>query len=294
MARSVVQTRRQLDSASTLKGVVTTMKTLSAVRITQHRRAVTALEASTRTLEMAVQAVLKMEPALLGRVAESSSDSVALMVLGSDRGLCGPFNERIARHAAGLLKARAPAGEASVLVSGRRLVSRMEAAGHAASARVQPPGNVDAVDDSVAEVLTEIDRWVDAGLAGRLYLAYNRPTRGAEYESTALQVLPVDRSWLQRLQERAWPSGRLPMAVHDGYTLLQGLVRQFIAHALVRAFASSLASENAARLAAMDAAERNVDERLRQLRHAHRRARQNAVTNELLDIQAAFMATEDS
>jgi len=74
--------------------------------------------------------------------------------------------------------------------------------------------------------------------------------------------------------------------------LLRGLVRQLIAHDLVRAFAASQASENAARLAAMDAAEKNIEERLETLQTAYRQARQNAVTAELLDIQAAYAATE--
>jgi F-type H+-transporting ATPase subunit gamma len=70
------------------------------------------------------------------------------------------------------------------------------------------------------------------------------------------------------------------------------LARQHVAHVLVRAFAASQAAENAARLAAMEAAERNVDDRLAELRHAAAQERQNAVTEELLDVQAAFRATE--
>lgn len=284
--------RRQLQSAQTLQGVVTTMKTLSAARITQYRRSVSALESSTRTLELAVQAVLKIAPELLEAVAEPRSSSVAAVVLGSDRGLCGPFNERMARHASGLLAARGATEQVSVLTVGRRLESRMSNAGYAPSASVRPPGNVGAIDNAVVDVLAHIDSWTSEGRAGRLYLAYNRPLKGAAYESLALRVLPVDKRWLQRLQDRPWPTRRLPMQLGDGQALLQGLVRQFIAHSLVQAFAASLASENAARLASMDAAERNIEERLTQLQTRYRQARQNAVTVELLDIQAAFAASE--
>ena len=284
--------KRQVSSAETLQGVVTTMKTLSAARITQYRRSVSALESSTKTLELAAQAVLQQSPELLSVVAEPRNSTVVAIVLGSDRGLCGPFNERIARHASGLLSARATEGQVQVLTVGRRLESRLASAGYAPTASVRPPGNVGAIDSAVVEVLAYIENWIQEGRAGRLYVAYNRPTRGAAYESLALRVLPVDRRWLERLQARPWPTNRLPMPLGDGQALLQGLVRQFMAHALVQAFAGSLASENAAPLAAMDAAERNIDERLTQLRTAYRQARQNAVTAELLDIQAAFAATE--
>ena len=289
---STATVKRQVSSAETLQGVVTTMKTLSAARITQYRRSVAALESSTKTLELAAQAVLKLNPELLGVVAEPRNSTVAAVVLGSDRGLAGPVTARRARHAGGRLAARADKDQVTVLTVGRRLESRLAAVGYFPTARVRPPSNGNSIDSAVVEVLAHVDRGTEEGRAGRLYLAYNRPTRGAAYESMALRVLPVDRRWLERLQNRPWPTNRLPMKLGDGQALLRGLVRQFIAHSLVQAFAASLASENAARLAAMDAAERNIDDRLSQLRTAYRQARQNAVTAELLDIQAAFAATE--
>src|SRR5690625_2609071 len=100
---SITATRRRLQSAETLQAVVTTMKTLSAVRITHYRRSVAALQESTRTLELAVQALLSLQPDLLQVTEPRQDSSVAMVVLGSDRGLCGPFNERITRHASGLL-----------------------------------------------------------------------------------------------------------------------------------------------------------------------------------------------
>lgn len=286
-------TRRRLRSAETLQGVVTTMKTLASVRIVQYRRSVAALRESTRTLELAVQALLTVRPELLTAAPGRDAGTVALVVLGSDRGLAGPFNERMVRHAAGLLRDRVPAGEApSVLAVGRRLTARLRGAGFAPDVQVSPPSSVEAIEDAVAEVLVHLDSWLLEGRAQRLYLAYNRPTRGAGYEPSALRILPVDERWLARLHKRPWPTDRLPVALGDGETLLRGLVRNFLAHALVQAFAASQASENAARLAAMDAAERNVEERLDQLRTEYRQARQNAVTAELMDVQAAYLAVD--
>lgn len=288
---SITATRRRLQSAETLQGVVTTMKTLSAVRVTQYRRSVAALQESTRTLELAVQALLSLQPDLLPIVEPAPGSSVAIVILGSDRGLCGPFNERITKHAAGLLQARTPAGQTpSILAVGRRLDSRLAHAGYAPAARVDPPGNVDSIDEAVVEVLAHLEQWQADGRAERLYVAHNRPLRGATYEPQALRILPVDARWSNRLRNRDWPSNRLPIALSDPTGLLRGLVRQFIAHTLVQAFAASQASENAARLAAMDAAERNIEERLDELQTAHRQARQNAVTAELLDVQSAFAA----
>src|SRR5690625_7730775 len=103
---SIVDTLRRLNSARTLQGVVTTMKTLSAVRITQYRRSVAALRQSTRTLELAVQALLQLRRELLTGAQASTGSSVTLVALGTDGGLCGPFNEHIHGHTTGLLIAR--------------------------------------------------------------------------------------------------------------------------------------------------------------------------------------------
>jgi F-type H+-transporting ATPase subunit gamma len=169
--------------------------------------------------------------------------------------------------------------------------SRLAVRGWPAERRVDPPGSLDAVDVATARVLDHVDRWRADGRAERLFLVHARPTTGLRFEPYALQLLPLDPSWLGSLRDRAWPSRRLPVPFDDGGELLRGVVRHLIAHALVRAFAASQASENAARLAAMDAAERNIEERIDRLRTAYQAARQNAITEELLDIQAAYAAT---
>jgi F-type H+-transporting ATPase subunit gamma len=59
---------------------------------------------------------------------------------------------------------------------------------------------------------------------------------------------------------------------------------------LFRASAESLASENASRLAAMQSAERNIEDRLDDLNRQYRHERQTSITEELLDIAAGFEA----
>jgi F-type H+-transporting ATPase subunit gamma len=282
---------RRLDAAETLHTVVSTMKTLASVRIGQYRHAVAALEDSNRTIELALQTLLRLNPELLEAEGEREASSLAVVTFGSDRGLCGPFNERVAQHAHGLLAARTVADrEATLLAVGRRMVRRMEGRGWTVEGSVEPPGSLAAVEGAMMEVLRHVDRWREEGRAERLFLVHARPTSGASYEPYALQLLPLDPSWLQALHDRAWPSRRLPVAFGDARELLRGLLRQLVAHALVRAFAASQASENAARLAAMEAAERNVEERIDALRTDYQAARQSAITAELLDIQVAYLA----
>jgi F-type H+-transporting ATPase subunit gamma len=74
----------------------------------------------------------------------------------------------------------------------------------------------------------------------------------------------------------------------DWNRLFSSLIRQFLFVSLYRAFAESLASENASRLASMQGAERNIEERLIELNTQFHQQRQMSITEELLDIVAGF------
>lgn len=291
---SEVAIRDQVASAEALLSVVGTMKTLAAVRIGKYRRTVAALRSSARTLDLAWQAAVKLHPELVPAFTSSVAGPLAVVVFGSERGLCGGFNERVARHAQGMLRHKAQDSSSAVVFPvGRRVRARLRRLGVSTEEGVQTPGSLESIDQGVAQVLSQIDAWRAEERFEQLFFVYNRPLRGIEYKPLTLQLLPLDEAWLRGLQERPWPSGRLPMPVMAADELLGGVIRQSIAQALVRAFASSMASENGARLAAMEAAERNVEDRLEGLRVAHRTLRQNAITEELLDIQAAYAAMED-
>ena len=80
------------------------------------------------------------------------------------------------------------------------------------------------------------------------------------------------------------------MFTMDETQLFQALIREYLFVSLYRAFAESLASENASRLASMQVAERNIEDRLRALTAESRQLRQETITSELLDTIAAFEA----
>jgi F-type H+-transporting ATPase subunit gamma len=287
--------RRQLQSTDTLRSVVQTMKALAMVRIGQVRRAVEALEESVATLELGFQVLLREDPALADVLLPSGSDAWAAVVVGSDHGMCGPFNERVGRFAADRFEGlSAEHGPPSLLVAGKRLRPRLQLLGYEVDRVLPLPGNVDATEAAVAEVVAQIEAWQDERGVERVLVVHQQPTSGIAYRAIALQLLPIDLAWLRELRARRWPTNQLPMAGLDGASMLRGLVRQHLAHVLVRAFAASQAAENAARLAAMESAERNIDERRAQLQHAANLERQNAVTAELLDVQAAWVAAGDA
>lgn len=285
--------RRRLETAASLGDLVTTMKGLASVRVHQYRKTMRALDASTLTLDRAARALLYLRPELAASQPGPEAGAT-IVVFGSDRGLCGAFNDRVARFAASdAAEVAAEGAPLRVVAVGRRVARRMRSAGREPDALLSAPSSLDAVDAAVAELLGLIDAHRRAGHGGKLRLVHARPVGSTSFVPRAVQVLPVASGWMRQLRDRPWDTRKQPMELSDPLELLRGLIRQRMALAFVKAFGSSLAAENAARLAAMDAASRNVEERLARLRARHQSARQAAITAELLDIQSAADALGD-
>src|SRR5690606_28547282 len=286
----------RLASAQSLGAVVQTMKSLASVRVHQYRRTMRALDASTLTLDRAARALLLLHPELADVAPAAPGLSIAV-VFGSERGLCGAFNERMARYAAAVVAA-APSTDAAtlegseepatrVVAVGRRVARRLRSAGLAPAAELAAPSSLGAVDAAVSELLDLIEQLRSGHQEFRLHLVYSRPVAATRFAPRTVQVLAIDQAWMRGLRDKPWETSKRPMGLSDSHASQRGPTRKRMAMAFVKAYGSSLAAENAARLMAMEAASRNIDERLERLRAQHNKARQATVTNELLDIQAA-------
>ena len=119
-------------------------------------------------------------------------------------------------------------------------------------------------------------------------LFYNRPLTGS-FSPRAETLLPVSLSALRETRLK-WESRSLPTFTMPPDRLLSALLRQYFFVSLYRACALSLAAENTSRLAAMQAAEKNINERLDELKTSYQHERQAAITEELLDIISGFKA----
>jgi F-type H+-transporting ATPase subunit gamma len=128
----------------------------------------------------------------------------------------------------------------------------------------------------------------------RLVLFYNKTFGGAAYHPTHLHLLPVDPQWLRDLAVCPTPSRRLPTYAMARDQLFAALIREHLFVTLYRACAESLAGENASRLAAMQNAERNIEERLEELTRVFHQQRQSTITEELLNIVAGVEALAET
>jgi len=282
--------KRKIKSAEDLQSVVRTMKALAAVNIRQYEKAVESLADYNRTVLLGLQVALKNNPRRT--VAKpATTDPLGAVVFGSDQGMCGQLNDQIVSHA---LRSMDELGvgrdDRTILALGERASARLVDAGQPVEGTSPVPSSLAGITPSVQEVLMEIQEWNAERGIERIVLYYSEFLSGAAYEPRTLRLLPVDREWLENLEKDAWPTHVLPTFTMDWDRLFSALIREYLFVSLYRAFAESLASENASRLASMQGAERNIEERLHQLTAQFHRQRQTTITEELLDIISGFEA----
>jgi F-type H+-transporting ATPase subunit gamma len=283
---------RQLDSLGDLRTIVKTMKALSAASIRQYEQAVTALAGYYRTVERGLHVVMKdMEPQPAGGRHSREPRRLAAIVFGSDHGLCGRFNEALAGYALERMDSTAADPEHRVLLAvGARVAASLEQEGQSIAENLPVPGSAEQITATVQQILLRIDAWREQAGVHSVYLFYNRHAGGRDHRPTGIELLPVNLQRFHRLQEERWPSRSLPTFTMPREALLSRLLRQYLFVSIFRACAESQASEHASRLAAMQAAERNLDTRLEEVTMTFRRARQDVITSELLDVVAGFEA----
>lgn len=281
--------KRKIKTAEDLQSVVKTMKALAAVNIRQYERAVESLSDYNRAVEMGLQVLLKTKPANL-KIRQGLKGSWGTIVFGSDQGMCGQLNDQIVTHALVDLDRRGVGKDDRVVLAvGLRAAGRLEDSGQPVEETFSVPGSTSGITPLVQDLLLVLETWPARGI-DRVGLYFSEHLSAASYRPKSLLLLPLDEEWLARVGAQSWPSRCLPLFTMDWDRLFSRLIRQYLFVSLYRAFAESLASENASRLSSMQGAERNIEEMLSQLQARFHLQRQMSITEELLDIVAGYEA----
>lgn len=290
MSDTMASLRRKIDSAGDLQSVVRTMKAMAASGIGKYETAVRSLDDYYRTVQLGLSACFRqIEPyaaAPSGR--KTQTGAIGAVVFGSDQGLVGQFNEVMADYAVASL-AQLP-GKKIVWAVGERIRSRFAGTDLLASKNFTLPNSVSAIAPLVGEILIETETQRERGRLAQVYLFYNRPMAGSVYTPVSQRLLPLDEAWRRELAAVEWPSKNLPEVMNHHQETMSAFVREYLFVSLFRACAESLSSENASRLAAMQRAEKNIEDLLETTKQTFHRLRQGGIDEELFDVVSGFEA----
>jgi len=244
-----------------------------------------------RTIEMGLQVALSRMPPHAIPPRYATGRKLGAIIFGSDQGMCGQLNDQVVAYALrALARLKRRRDDQVVVAVGRRAASKLDAEGRAVEATVDVPASMNGIGDAVEQVLRKVEEWHSERSIETVVLFSARPVSGAWYRTRGGQLLPVDAQWINHLRVKPWPSKVIPTFTLDEARLFQLLIREYLFVSLFRAFAESLASENASRLASMQLAEKNIENRLTALNANSRQLRQETITSELLDVISSFEA----
>ncbi len=279
--------RRKIDSAKDLQAVVRTMKAVAASSVGQYENSVKALADYYRTVELGLGACFRGE---VQDDLQGANDGKATgaVVFGSDQGLVGQFNDVVADFAVKSLKALP--GKSCVWAVGERVHARLIDAGLKPLGLFAVPSSVKAIAPLVGQIQIQSEAHRAKDEYSAVYLFHNRPRSGALYEPVSQRMLPLDGKWRKAVAGTRWPTGHLPEVISSGTATLRALVREYLFISMFQACAESLASENASRLAAMQRADKNIDELLTEIKGQYHRLRQDNIDEELFDVISGFEA----
>lgn len=280
--------KRSINSAENLQSIVSTMKAHASSSITQFQKAARASMEYRKILDMSLYIVLSDEEELMP-IDEVKEGDVIHIVFGSDHGLAGRFNERIANFAAENI----PIGEKhKIIIVGQQIVQRLKGDFNIYEYFMQPL-TPESISSRVNDLLLTIDEIRDKVPVEKIILYYNTPQDNSTFIEDTELLFPIDLLEISK-GKIEWESKSIPMYFGKKEDIVSDLIKQYFFITIYRAFCYSLASENASRLASMQSADKNIDERLEDLNYQYRRERQNSITEEINDVISGFKAIRGS
>jgi F-type H+-transporting ATPase subunit gamma len=290
MSGNLQSLRRKIDGASALEGVVRSMKALAASSIGQYEKAVQSLDDYYRTVELGLAATFR-DGLAAPLVAEkrAAANAIGAVVLGSDQGLVGGFNEVLVDFTLRTLS-ELPGKLRKVWAVGERIQSVMTDIDPSHVSALSVPTSVNGITPLVGQMLVEIQAAREHGEVDVVYVFHNHPKSGANYEPVSKRLLPMDREWGSAFAALPWPTKNLPQIIGSTVPVLHAFIREYLFVLLFQACAESLASENASRLAAMQRAEKNIEGMLDELNGKFHRIRQESIDEELFDLISGYEA----
>jgi len=277
---SLKDIRKRISSVKSTQQITRAMKMVSAAKLRRAQESVLRARPYADKMrdvigDLSIRVEMDRHPLLMRRNVKKRE----IFVITSDRGLCGGFNQNLIRETTQLIEKKKEDLEAVQLsIVGRKGLEFFKR--RKIPVRKEYPNILGDIDYSVAATLgKDIVSSYESGKFDELLLVYTHFRSAISQEVTVQRILPIE------------PVDVPEDAVVTEYIyepseaeILNALLPRYIEVQLFRAMLESLASEYGARMTAMDSATSNANEMIDKLTLEMNRARQAAITKELMEI----------
>jgi F-type H+-transporting ATPase subunit gamma len=210
---------------------------------------------------------------------ERAPKSVGIVVISSDRGLCGALNTNVFKTTLNLMKEwQGKGADVKLCLMGSKGLAFFRRLGLPILASITGLGDKPHVKDLLGSVKVMLDAYRD-GSIDRLFVVHAQFVNTMTQKPEVVQLLPVESTDTGDLQQH-WDYLYEPNAAE----ILDGVLMRYIESQVYRGSVESVACEMAARMVAMKAASDNAGTLIGDLQLVYNKARQAAITKELAEI----------
>jgi len=213
---------------------------------------------------------------------------VGLIVVPSDKGLCGGLNTNALRVVVGQMKQWEAAGVGiDVTAIGNKGLGFMQRLGASVVSQLTNIGDTPRLDTLIGPVKVMLDAYMD-GRIDALHLVYNRFINTMKQEPTLIQLLPLKQ--VEDAEEASLKTHWDYIYEPDAKPVVDGMLMRYIESLVYQGVAENIACEQSARMVAMKAASDNAKDVIGELKLVYNKTRQAAITKELSEIVAGAAA----
>lgn len=276
--------KRRKESVTSTQQITKAMKLVATVKLQKAKARAERNKPYFNTLYRTISSILsKTEHLEHPYLLENGSSRKAILVITSNKGLAGGYNSNVIKEVTGT---GFLAGDVDIYAIGRKGAEGLARKGYKIveddSEAINEPLYKDAIDitNRVLESYTK-------GEVGEIYMAYTNFKNTVSQEAKLIKLLPLNIDDLPAEEDE---SQVLMNYEPEAEEALDVLIPKYIGNLLYGAFVEALASENGARMQAMDSATTNADNMISDLSLKYNRARQASITQELTEIIAGSEA----
>ncbi len=223
-------------------------------------------------------------------VKRSGSNKAGMIVVTTDKGLCGGLNTNILRAVVAKLKELEAAGnKVQVTAIGNKGFGFMNRMGATLVSHVIGLGDTPHLEKLIGAVKVQLDAY-EKGEVDSVYLAYTRFINTMKQEAVVQQLLPLTSDKLEQSAEEKRAYSWDYIYEPDAQTVVDELLVRYVEALVYQAVAENMASEQSARMVAMKAASDNAKNVIAELQLSYNKARQAAITKELSEIVSGAAA----
>ena len=214
--------------------------------------------------------------------------------------MCGGFNESMSKEVDLFFQTDESVGKPDtdhkqdkdipIIVVGRRLADRLTNLHYSTVCPVDLPVNAAGITAMLEALLPVVEDWQKSQRLDAVTVCHHHRESQTRYAPHQQRLLPVLPENVATSVKKKWSTRTLPLVTLPAHAFWSSIAREYVFCSLYRACAESLASENAARITAMQAADKHIGSRLQELYRNYQQLRQKSITEELLDVINGYEA----